>query len=61
MRWLPTPSRRPRPTRSSPTSSARKYRNVPGRAEFAKFQPLPENTELVEKMMGTVAPVMKIQ
>ena len=31
MPWLPTLSRRPRPTRSSPTSSARKYRNVPGK------------------------------
>ena len=30
-------------------------------APYAKFQPLPENTELVEKMMGTVAPAMKIQ
>lgn len=30
-------------------------------AKLAKLQPLPQNTELVEKMIGKVAPVMKIQ
>ena len=30
-------------------------------AKLAKFQPLPQNYELVEKMIGKVAPVMKIQ
>ncbi len=30
-------------------------------AKLAKFQPLPHNYELVEKMIGKVAPVMKIQ
>ena len=30
-------------------------------AKLAKFQPLPHNYELVEKMIGKVAPVMKIE
>lgn len=30
-------------------------------AKLAKLQPLPQNYELVEKMIGKVAPVMKIQ
>lgn len=30
-------------------------------ATLAKLQPLPQNTEIVEKMIGKVAPVMKIQ
>ena len=30
-------------------------------AKLAKLQPLPQNTEFVEKMIGKVAPVMKIQ
>lgn len=30
-------------------------------AKLAKFQPLPENYKLVEKMIGKVAPIMKIQ
>ena len=30
-------------------------------AKLAKLQPLPQNYELVEKMFGKVAPVMKIQ
>jgi hypothetical protein len=29
--------------------------------KLAKLQPLPANIELVEKMIGKVAPVMKIQ
>jgi hypothetical protein len=29
--------------------------------KLAKLQPLPENTQLVEKMIGKVAPVMKIR
>jgi hypothetical protein len=30
-------------------------------AKLAKLQPLPQNTELVEKIIGKAAPVMKIQ
>lgn len=29
--------------------------------KLAKLQPLPQNTEIVEKMIGKVAPVMKLQ
>ncbi len=30
-------------------------------SKLAKLQPLPENVELVERMIGKVAPVMKLQ
>ena len=30
-------------------------------AKLARLQPLPQNYELVEKMIGKVAPIMKIQ
>ena len=57
--WSPRQSR----TASSPTSKSRrpsrKVRELG--AKLAKFQPLPQNYELVEKMIGKVAPVMKIQ
>jgi len=30
-------------------------------AKLAKLQPLPQNYKLVEKIIGKVAPVMKVQ
>jgi hypothetical protein len=49
----------PKLTQEQREKAIAQYREIGDK--LAKLQPLPANIELVEKMIGKVAPVMKIQ